>query len=99
MQTQVKTCTVDVWNGQEWYSLKVDEGNNLRDLLRNHRMEPVGTEARIHCGGQCKCGTCAVVVEGDQPQPAYRLDEVLYNNGYRLSCAIEVDRDMTVYLA
>lgn len=102
MQNQnvsVKTYTVDVWNGSQWYTLQIEQGEYLRDHLRQNRLEPQGSEARIHCNGRGLCGTCAVSVEGNQPAAQNKIDELLMENGFRLSCMMPVNQDLTVYLA
>lgn len=99
--TDVDTHTVRVWDGDAWHDLDVQDGANLWQALCEHDLQPQGRLTRVlNCQGKGHCATCAVDVEGDAPEPDQWLDAMLAKSGSgRLSCQMEVDRDLTVRIA
>jgi ferredoxin len=91
--------SVRVHDGEEWHTLSVREGANLRRVLLKHNLSPYTrwTES-ANCGGRGLCATCGVRL-ADPPDPTHWHDRLAARYGYpRLSCQITVDRSLTVYL-
>ncbi len=97
----VQTHTVRVWDGDAWHDLDVPHGKNLWAVLCENDLQPQGRITRVlNCQGRGHCATCTVDVEGDAPEPDQWLDTVLAESGGdRLSCQMEVDRDLAVRVA
>jgi ferredoxin len=54
-------------------NISCDVGANLRRVLLNHGVDLYNGNAKIfNCRGAGTCGTCAVKVEGDVSEPAWR---------------------------
>ncbi len=96
--TSADTHTVRVWDGDAWHSLTVADKANLWEVLCEHDLQPQGRITSVlNCQGRGHCATCAVGVEGAAPEPDQWLDALLAGSGGgRLSCQMEVDRDLTV---
>ena len=94
-----KTVDVIVVDGETETELTVERGRVLRDVLLEAGLSPYSrlTE-RANCGGRGLCATCGVrLVEGVEPEHWH--DTLAARFGYpRLSCQIEVDRDLRVEL-
>lgn len=65
-----------------------------------HAIEGAGVDIGHRCGGWARCTTCRVEFVAGEPETmteaeGLRLEERALH-GVRLSCQIEVDRDMTV---
>ena len=91
--------SVRVHDGDEWHTLDVRDGANLRRVLLRHHLSPYTrwTES-ANCGGRGLCATCGVRL-ADPPAPTHWHDRLAARYGYpRLSCQITVDRSLTVYL-
>lgn len=94
-----ETVRVVVVDGEDETELTVERGRVLRDVLLEADFSPYSrlTE-RANCGGRGLCATCGVrLVEGIEPEHWH--DKLAERFGYpRLSCQIEVDRDLRVEL-
>lgn len=80
---------------EEEIRTEVPEGTRLVLAI-----EAAGVDIGHRCGGYAKCTTCRVEFEEGEPEKmteaeAAKLDERELT-GVRLSCQIEVDRDMRV---
>jgi ferredoxin len=99
MADSASSHSVRVHDGDEWHTLNVREGANLRWVLLKHDLSPYTrwTES-ANCGGRGLCATCGVRL-ADPPAPTHWHDRLAARYGYpRLSCQITVDRPLTVYL-
>jgi uncharacterized 2Fe-2S/4Fe-4S cluster protein (DUF4445 family) len=61
------------------------------------------TEAGVHinaqCGGEGKCGRCRVIVEGAvEAKRTELIDEIDWENGYRLACQSDIVSDLVVFV-
>jgi ferredoxin len=94
------THTVTVHRNGRSHEIEVASGRPLRQALQRHGISPHGSVTAIaNCGGQGHCGACAVLIVEGAPPPSQWLDQGLSALGAgRLSCQVEVDRDMTVRL-
>jgi len=89
----------------EGAEIECDDGAILRDALKEAGMTPHnGSADLLNCRGHSTCGTCAVVVEGDDAvsernenerrrlsMPPHELEDNL-----RLACQTEVYGNVTV---
>jgi ferredoxin len=80
-------------------------GATLRDVLLANDCSPyTALTERLNCGGRGLCATCGVrfapgriEVGGSPPRPEHWHDALASRFGYpRLSCQVEVDRDLHV---
>ena len=71
---------------------EVSEGTKLALALEQN-----GVDISHRCGGQAKCTTCRVSIQGDDPAMGEVERQSLEEDGvlgqFRLSCQIRVDRD------
>jgi ferredoxin len=94
-----ETVRVVVVDGEDETELTVERGRVLRDVLLEADRSPYSrlTE-RANCGGRGLCATCGVRV-GEGVEAEHWHDKLAERFGYpRLSCRIEVDRDLRVEL-
>ncbi|MGF1490520.1 MAG: 2Fe-2S iron-sulfur cluster-binding protein [Prochloraceae cyanobacterium] len=100
-QTTVKdTCQLRVWDGKTWHELTVSKGSNLRSILLERGLSPHNFITQyFNCQGNGFCGSCAVKIEGNAPQPSQWLDRIAAQFGDRLSCQISVEEDMTIKIS
>lgn len=81
--------------------LTATAGENLRRLLLNHDLSPYTQYTqKLNCGGRGLCATCGVwLAKDNQVQPVHWHDRAAKMFGYpRLSCQIQVNRDLTIYM-
>ena len=73
--------------------VEVPEGTLISDAARM-----VGIEVNMPCGGQGRCGRCAVVVEEGEVQrrSVARLSPEALSEGYALACQATVQSDLVV---
>lgn len=61
-------------------------------------IEQAGIDISHRCGGNARCTTCRVEIQGEEPPMGEPEHECLVEDGvlgqFRLSCQIRVDRDM-----
>jgi len=61
-------------------------------------LENAGIDVSHRCGGEAKCTTCRVSIEGPEPEMGEAEKVSLEEDGvlgeFRLSCQIRVDRDL-----
>jgi len=96
MAEEVRLVVVD---GETETKLTVERGRVLRDVLLEAGFSPYSrlTE-RANCGGRGLCATCGVRLV-EEVEPKHWHDKLAARFGYpRLSCQIEVDRDLRVSL-
>jgi uncharacterized 2Fe-2S/4Fe-4S cluster protein (DUF4445 family) len=76
-------------------SVQVEEGTKLSDAALL-----AGIEIGLPCGGQGRCGRCAVLVQEGQiyRPPDQRLSSEDVNAGYVLACQTTVQNDVTIYV-
>jgi uncharacterized 2Fe-2S/4Fe-4S cluster protein (DUF4445 family) len=76
-------------------TVQVEEGTKLTEAAL-----AAGIELVLPCGGQGRCGRCAVLVqEGDMyRQPDQRLSAEDIDAGYILACQAVVQNDVTIYV-
>ena len=93
------TVRVIVDDGETEAELTVERGRVLRDVLLEADRSPYSTlTTRANCGGRGLCATCGVRLAEDV-DPDHWHDRLADRFGYpRLSCQIEVDRDLRVEL-
>jgi len=77
-------------------TFEVEDGTRLVQAI-----EDAGVDISHRCGGHASCTTCRVTFEAGEPdvmtQAEYdKLSDINQLGGFRLSCQIVVDRDMTV---
>lgn len=84
-------------------TITCETGDNLRQVLLQHGVDVYnGAASTINCHGVGTCGTCAVAVEGDVPEPGWREKARLNlpphspQGGKRLSCQTTVQGDVAV---
>jgi ferredoxin len=96
MDERIPVTVVD--EGDET-TIEVEPGTVLRDALLEHDFPVYGTVSRYaNCGGRGLCSTCTVEVD-PSPEPTHWHDAAAVRFGYpRLSCCIEVEEPMTVWL-
>lgn len=79
----------------EGLTVAAEPGASLMEALRRLAL-PVG----YPCGGNGKCGSCRVTLEGDAPPPTEaeqcQLSEAERAQGERLACQVRVDRPLRV---
>lgn len=98
-QSQAKTCSLRVWDGQTWYELEVKKGANLRKTLQKNNLSPHDSITRyLNCCGRGVCALCSVRLDSAEPEPQQWLDNLTAKFGWRLSCKISVKRDLVVRL-
>lgn len=87
-------------DGEAWHQIEAEHGANLRRLLLKHDLSPYAAiPDRVNCGGRGLCATCGVRFDGEAPEPEHWHDRLAARFGYpRLSCQIEVTRDLDVRL-
>lgn len=94
------TCNLKVWDGKNWHELAVKRGEILRQALIENELSPHDAITRyVNCRGDGVCCLCSVQIESDAPEPQQWLDQLASKFGWRVSCRVPVDRDMTVRLA
>jgi uncharacterized 2Fe-2S/4Fe-4S cluster protein (DUF4445 family) len=73
--------------------VEVPEGTLISDAARM-----VGIEVNMPCGGQGRCGRCAVVVEEGEVQrrSVARLSPEALSEGYALACQTTVQSDLVI---
>ena len=63
-------------------------------------LEQNGEDVSHRCGGQARCTTCRVAIEGEQPPMGEKERLCLEEDGvlgqFRLSCQIRVEQDLNV---
>ena len=94
-----ETVRVVVVDGEDETELTVERGRVLRDVLLEAGFSPYSrlTE-QANCGGRGLCATCGVRLV-EEVEPDHWHDKLAARFGYpRLSCRIEVDRDLRVEL-
>ena len=93
------TVRVIVDDGETEAELTVERGRVLRDVLLEADRSPYSRlTTRANCGGRGLCATCGVRLAEDV-DPDHWHDRLADRFGYpRLSCQIEVDRDLRVEL-
>ncbi len=78
---------------QGFEPFQVEEGTKLALALEKN-----GVDVSHRCGGQAKCTTCRVAIQGEDPAMGETERLSLEEDGvlgqFRLSCQIRVDRDM-----
>jgi len=78
---------------QGFESFQVEEGTKLALALEQN-----GVDVSHRCGGQAKCTTCRVTIQGEEPPMGETERLSLEEDGvlgqFRLSCQIRVHRDM-----
>lgn len=81
-------------------TLNVAKGANLRQALLASGESPyTQLTRRANCGGRGLCATCGVWFDEGETDPAHWHDKLAAQFGYpRLSCQIQVERDMTIRL-
>jgi len=95
-----KTCTLKVWDGENWHELEVKRGQILRQALIENELSPHNAITRyVNCRGDGVCALCGVRIESEAPEPQQWLDSLTSKVGWRVSCRVPVDRDLTVRLA
>ncbi len=94
-----ETVRVTVVDDDTETELVVERGRLLRDVLRAAGFSPYSAlTERANCGGRGLCATCGVRIV-DDVEPAHWHDSLAKRFGYpRLSCQIDVDRDLRVVL-
>jgi len=94
------THTVSVYDGATWHELEVSHSRTLRAALWEHDLSPHGSLTRyLNCGGQGHCAACTVQVNEGAEEPDQWLDTLLHAQDVgRLSCQIEVTKDMVIRL-
>ena len=94
-----ETVRVIVDDGETETELTVERGRVLRDVLLEADRSPYSRLTnRANCGGRGLCATCGVRLVEDV-DPDHWHDRLADRFGYpRLSCQIEVDRDLRVEL-
>lgn len=87
---RVRTYRISV---EGYGEFDVQEGAKLA-----YALEQNGVDISHRCGGQARCTTCRVLIEGDQPPmgDAERnsLDEDGVLGQFRLSCQIRIQSDL-----
>ncbi|MDQ0255765.1 ferredoxin [Evansella vedderi] len=79
-----------------WDQFEVEEGTKLVLALEDN-----GVDILHRCGGKAKCTTCRVkVIDGDFG-PLTEIEKEAFSKkgveeGYRLSCQVRVNEDVTV---
>ncbi|HHP7230383.1 MAG TPA: 2Fe-2S iron-sulfur cluster-binding protein [Xenococcaceae cyanobacterium] len=97
--TTKTTCTLKVWDGKDWHELEVKRGAILRQVLQENNLSPHDSITRyVNCHGKGVCALCSVRLDGAAPEPQQWLDHVTAKFGWRLSCKVPVDCDLTVKL-
>jgi len=94
-----ESVRVVVVDGEDETELTVERGRVLRNVLLEAGLSPYSrlTE-RANCGGRGLCATCGVRLV-EEVRPEHWHDTLAERFGYpRLSCQIEVDRDLRVEL-
>ncbi|PEN13641.1 (2Fe-2S)-binding protein [Longibacter salinarum] len=96
----LQTHTVEVFDGKVWHRLTCRHGVNLRLLLLENDLSPyVPLTENLNCGGRGLCATCGIRFDGEAPTPEHWHDKAAARFGYpRLSCQIQVNRDLSVRL-
>ena len=75
-------------------TVEVDEGTTLLEAATD-----AGVHINAQCGGEGKCGRCKVIVEGVvDSAPTNLIEEVDWENGYRLACQSRVRSDVVVFV-
>lgn len=76
-------------------TIQVEEGTRLSDAAL-----AAGIELGLPCGGQGRCGRCAVLVQDGHiyRQPDQRLSTEDVTAGYILACQTNVQSDVTIYI-
>ena len=93
------TCTLKVWDGKDWHQLDVKRGEILRRVLIENELSPHDAiTSYVNCRGDGVCAFCSVRIDSDAPQPQQWLDNFTSKLGWRISCKVPVDRDLTVRL-
>ncbi len=71
---------------------EVEEGTKLALALEQN-----GVDISHRCGGNARCTTCRVAIQGEEPAMGEAEKQCLVEDGvlgqFRLSCQIRVDRD------
>ena len=93
----------------EGKTIEVSEGLNLRKVLLSHGIKPyVGKDKYLNCLGNGLCGTCRVeIVDGKGAPPLSPREEAAMEGltpfyvrqipkNVRLSCRVEITKDMSV---
>ncbi|MDF1513986.1 MAG: ASKHA domain-containing protein [Anaerolineae bacterium] len=77
------------------YTVQVDPGTRLSDAALL-----AGIELGLPCGGQGRCGRCAVLIKDGAvvQQLDQRLSVEDVNAGYVMACQTKVDRDVTIFI-
>ena len=71
--------------------------------LISDAMKTAGIKIQLPCGGNGKCGKCAVEIHPDAPEPGgvdlqyLTGDEI--DRGMRLACQTKIDRDMSILVS
>jgi uncharacterized 2Fe-2S/4Fe-4S cluster protein (DUF4445 family) len=76
-------------------TIEVPTGTLISEALRE-----VNLEIAQPCGGQGRCGRCAVIVEGDgaRRRSTIRLSSEDLETGYALACQTVIEGDLTVLI-
>lgn len=94
-----KTCNLKVWDGKSWHELEVKRGLILRQALMENELSPHDAITDyINCRGDGVCAFCSVRLKSDAREPQQWLDNFISKLGWRISCKVPVDRDLTVSL-
>lgn len=86
----------------EGETVECEAGELLRDVLLEAELSPHNGPVTLSCHGLGTCGTCAVEIDGEVPEPSARERARLNfpphseENGLRLACQIEVQDDLVV---
>lgn len=98
-KSKSKTCTLKVWDGKDWHEIEVKRGANLRATLQKNDLSPHDSiTSRINCHGKGVCALCSVRIDSSEPKPKQWLDSLTAKFGWRVSCQVAVEQDLTVLL-
>jgi len=100
MSTTSTPHTITVQTADDRHEIEAEPGLSLREALCRHGLSPHGAVTEVaNCGGQGHCGVCAVEITENAPPSDQWFDQGLEAlGGRRLSCQVQVDRDMAVRL-
>ncbi|MDJ0756697.1 MAG: 2Fe-2S iron-sulfur cluster-binding protein [Ardenticatenaceae bacterium] len=98
---EVFTVSIFLIGEKQPITLTAPAGENLRKLLLDHDLSPYTRfTQKLNCGGRGLCATCGIwLAEDNEVQPVHWHDRAAEKFGYpRLSCQIQVNRDLTIYM-
>jgi ferredoxin len=80
-------------------TILVETGSNLREVLLDHQVSPyTSLTQKLNCGGNGICATCGVIIK-ESTEARHWHDWLAKKFRYpRLSCQIDVERDMEIVI-